>query len=127
MEFKIGKKNYQLKFGVKCARELDKVYKIDRQGLQFGMGVNLATVQLQTKNSAGLSNIIKAAISHIDSAPNIDKVDEAVEVYAEENDGLSKLFDKIKEEMGKSPVMKETMKDFQEKANTAKAQSNEDQ
>lgn len=124
MEFKIGKKNYQLKFGVKCARELDKVYKIDRQGLQFGMGVNLAFVQLQTKNTAGLSNIIKAAISHIDSAPNIDKVDEAVEVYAEENGGLNKLFDEIREEMGKSPVMKETIKDFQEKADTAK--SNED-
>jgi len=116
MEFKIGKKNYQLKFGVKCVRELDKVYKIDREGLEFGMGVNLAFVQLQTKSITGLSNVIKAAISHVESAPNIDKVDAAVEAYAEENDGLNKLFDEILDEMGKSPVMKETLKDFQEKA-----------
>lgn len=125
MEFKIGHKNYELKFGVKCVRELDKVYKIDREGLEFGMGVNLAFIQLQTKSISGLSDIIKAAISHIDSAPNINKVDEALEVYADENDGFSKLFDEIKEAMGKSPVMKETLKDFQEKAKTA--ESNEDQ
>lgn len=116
MEFKIGHKNYELKFGIKCVRELDKVYKIDRDGLEFGMGVNLSFVQLETKSVTGLSNIIKAAISHINSAPNINKVDEALEVYADENDGLSKLFDEIKEAMGKSPVMKETLKDFQEKA-----------
>lgn len=119
MEFKIGKKNYQLKFGVKCARELDKIYKIDREGLQFGMGVNLAFAQLNMKNISTLSNVIKAAISHVDSAPNIDKVDDAVGAYAEENDGLNKLFDEIQEEMGKSPVMKETIKDFREKATTA--------
>jgi len=116
MEFKIGKKNYHLKFGVKCVRELDKIYKIDHEGLEFGMGVNLAFVQLRTKSISGLSNVIKAAISHVESAPNIDKVDAAVEAYAEENDGLNELFDELQEEMGKSPVMKGTLKDFQEKA-----------
>lgn len=125
MEFKIGKKKYQLKFGLKCIRSLDKVYKIDREGLQFGMGVNLAFVQLQTQNVSGLSNIIKAAISHVDDAPNIDKVDEAVEDYAEEHGNLGKLFAEIQEEMGKSAVMKETLTDFQAKAKTV--QSNEDQ
>jgi hypothetical protein len=121
MEIKIGKKNYQLKFGLKCIRELDKVYKVDTQGLQFGMGVNLAVIQLQTKSVSGLSNVIKAAISHTDDAPNIDKVDAAVEKYAEENDGLNKLFNEIQDEMGKSPVMKETLKDFQEKAKEEEA------
>lgn len=125
MEFKIGKKKYQLQFGVKCVRELDKIYKIDREGLQFGMGVNLAFVQLQAKSISALANVIKAAISHIDIAPNMDKVDAAVDIYAEENGGLGKLFDGILDGMGKSPVMEETMKDFQEKAKIA--ESNGDQ
>lgn len=125
MEFKIGKKNYQLKFGVKCVRELDKVYKVDQQGLEFGMGVNLAYMQLKMKNITTLSNVIKAAISHIESAPNISKVDEAVENYADENDGLSKVFNEILDEMGKSSVMKETIQDFEAKAKQEEAKQEE--
>lgn len=125
MEFKIGKKNYQLKFGLKCIRELDKVYKVDREGLQFGMGVNLAFMQLNTKSVSALSNVIKAAVSHVESAPNIEKVDVAVENFAEENEGLGKLFDQIIDEMGKSPVMKETVQDFQARATQAEESKQE--
>lgn len=123
MEIKIGKKNYQLKFGLKCIRELDKVYKVDTQGLQFGMGVNLAFIQLNTKNPTTLSEVIKAAASHDPNAPSIDQVDTAIENYADENNGLGKLFDQVLDEMGKSPVVKDTIKEVQEMAKVEEAKN----
>lgn len=125
MEIKIGKKNQQLKFGLKFVRELDKVFKVDTQGLQFGMGINLAFIQLTTKNPTTLAEVIKAATAHNDNAPTLNQVDEAIEDYADEHGDLGILFDQIIEEMGKSKVIKHTIKDVQEKARTT--ESNEAQ
>ncbi len=121
MEIKIGKKNYQLKFGLKFVRELDKKYKVDTQGLQFGMGINLAFIQLNTKSPATLAEVIMAAASHNENAPTLNEVDKAIEDYADEHNGLGKLFEQIEEEMGKSNIVKDTIKDVQEKARTMQA------
>lgn len=114
MEFKIGKKSYQLKFGLKAIRELDKEYKVDYQGLEFGMGVNLAFLNLNQKNPTALVEVISAAVSHENVRK--DSVETAIEDYAEENNGLGKLFNEILEEMGKSAVIKDTLKEFKNQA-----------
>lgn len=116
MEFKIADKEYQLKFGIKFIRELDKIYKVDYQGMKFGMGVNLAFMNLNQYNPTALAQVISAAVSHEQSPPKIYQVDNAIEDYALENDGLSTLFEDLLDELGKSPVAKDTLKVFKKNA-----------
>lgn len=112
MDLTINGKDYELKFGLKFIRQLDKVYKVDYQGLEFGMGVNLAFMNLNQYNPTALVEVINAALSHHSSTPKFNKIEEKIEDYAEENDGLGKLFEELLEELGKSAVVKDTLKQF---------------
>lgn len=112
MIFKIAGKEYELKFGIKFVRELDKVYTVDYQGLEFGAGINMAYMNLQQYNPIALVEVIKAAVSHESSPPKTKQIEEAVEEYAEENDGLEQLFKDVFEELGKSSVTKATIEQF---------------
>lgn len=116
MKFTIAGKEYDLKFGLKFIRELDKVYKVDYQGLEFGMGINLAFMNLNQYNPTALTEVIKAAVSHESSAPKERQIEEAIEDYADEHDGLEQLFEDVLEELGKSKVVKDTVKRFRENA-----------
>jgi len=120
MNIKINGKDIKLKFGVKFCRVLDEMYKVDYQGLEFGMGVNMAHMSLAQYNPTALSNVIKAASAHKEFSQ--DEVDDAIDTYAEENDGLGKLFKDITDEMGKSPTVKATIEHFKK---TAVVENNE--
>jgi Phage tail assembly chaperone protein, TAC len=113
MEFMINEKAYALKFGIKFIRELDKIYEIDYQGMKFGMGVNMAFMNLQQLNPAVLQDILKAAVSHLDTPPSNKQIEKAIEQYAIDNDGLGDLFAELKNELGKSPILKDTIKQLQ--------------
>ena len=78
-----------------------------RSGIEFGMGLNMANIQLQQFNPTALSEVIRAAIRGVTSQK---QVDEALEDYAEENDGLGDLFEQVIEEMGKSTIVKDSLK-----------------
>lgn len=110
MQFKIKDENAKLKFGVKFVRLMDEKYKIDYQGLEFGMGVMHAQMGLAQRSVPTLSDIIHAATKG-DYHP--EDVDEAVEEHAEK-EGLKKLFKQIEDELGKSPVVQETLKALKE-------------
>ena len=114
MNFKIDGQDVKLKFGVRFCRELDKVYTVDYEGLEFGMGVNLAVMNLEQKNPVALANVIYAASAH--KGFDSEDVDEAIEDYAEENGDLNKLFEKVKDELGKSSTVKATIEHFQANA-----------
>ena len=116
MQFTIAGKEYELKFGIHFIREIDQVYKVDYQGMEFGMGVNLAFMNLLQYNPVALVEVIRAAVSHESSPPKLKKIEEAVEEYAEENDGLGELFEGLIDELGKSKVVKDTLKKFREEA-----------
>lgn len=118
MKFKIANKDYDLKFGLKFIRQLDEVYKVDYQGLEFGMGINLAFMNLNQYNPTALVEVIKAAVSHESSPPKLKQIEESVEDYADDNDGLGKLFEEFLSELGKSKVVKDTLKQFKETAKT---------
>ena len=107
MEFEINGKERELKFGIGFIRKLDDVYKVDYNGIEFGMGLNMANIQLQQFNPTALVEVIHAAVRGVTSQK---QVDEALEVYAEENDGLGDLFEQIIEEMGKSAIVKDSLK-----------------
>ena len=107
MEFVINGKERELKFGIGFIRKLDDVYKVDYNGIEFGMGLNMANIQLQQFNPTALVEVIHAAVRGVTSQK---QVDEAVEDYADENDGLGELFELIMEEMGKSAIVKDSLK-----------------
>ncbi|WP_077706595.1 tail assembly chaperone [Virgibacillus dokdonensis] len=121
MEFTINEKVYELKFGIKFIRELDKVYEVDYQGMKFGMGVNMAFMNLQQWNPVAIHAVIRAAISYLDTTPSNSQIEKAIEQYALENDGLEELFTALKDALGKSPVMKDTIKQMQATTNHKKA------
>lgn len=106
MQFKIKDENAKLKFGVKFVRLMDEKYKIDYQGLEFGMGVMHAQMGLAQRSVPMLSDIIHAATK---GEYLQEDVDDAVEEHAEK-EGLKKLFKQIEDELGKSPVVQETLK-----------------
>jgi len=108
MKFKVAGKEYELKFGMKFVRQLDILYKIDYQGLELGAGLSMAYMGLAQYSPSVISNIIKAAVAHEENV-KLKTIDEAVEEYAEENGDLGELFEDLKEEMGKSPVVKFTL------------------
>ena len=111
MEFVINGKERELKFGIGFIRKLDDVYKVDYNGIEFGMGLNMANIQLQQFNPTALMEVIHAAVRGVTSQK---QVDEALEDYAEENDGLGDLFEQVIEEMGKSAIVKDSLKRVQQ-------------
>ncbi len=120
MEFVINGKKHDLKFGIKFIRELDKEYEVDYQGMKFGMGVNMAFMNLQQFNPVVIHSVMKAATSYLATPPTNQQIEIAIENYAQENDGLHDLFLSLKDELGKSPVMKDTIKHFQKTAKVNK-------
>lgn len=113
MEFEINGKERELKFGIGFIRKLDEVYKVEYNGIEFGMGLNMANAQLQQFNPTALSEVIRSAIKGNVSQRQMD---EAIEEYADENDGLGSLFESVIDEMGKSTVVKDTLKRAQQMA-----------
>lgn len=107
MEIEIKGKLRELKFGIGFIRKLDEVYTIERDGVEFGFGLAMANIQLQQYNPSALSEVIRCAST---GNPSLRDVDNAIEEYAEENDGLGGLFDEVITELGKSPLVKDTMK-----------------
>ena len=105
MRFKIKGEEVKLKMGIKFIRLLDEIYRIDYQGLDFGMGVMYAQIGLNQKSVPTLSDVIRCGLGNDFTQ---DEVDEAVENFAEEN-SLSKLFEQVEQALGKSKVVQETM------------------
>ena len=105
MRFKIKGEEVKLKMGIKFIRLLDEIYRIDYQGLDFGMGVMYAQIGLNQKSVPTLSDVIRCGLGNEFTQ---DEVDEAVENFAEE-DSLSKLFEQVEQALGKSKVVQETM------------------
>lgn len=107
MELNIGGKSRELRFGIGFIRKLDDVYTVEMNGIPFGIGLTMASAQLQQYNPAALSEVVRCASN---GNPSLRDVDNAIEEYADKNDGLGELFELVIGEMGKSSVVKDTMK-----------------
>lgn len=114
MEFEINDKSYALKFNLGFVRAMDKVYNVQEMGLQMGVGVSFAYQMLSSYSINDLAVVIKHAI---DGNVTQKQLDEAIEAYAEENDGLESLFETIKNGLEKSPVTKATVANFKKNLN----------
>lgn len=111
MNFKIDGKDVKLKFKTKFVRLMDEKYKVDYEGLEFGMGVMHAQMGIAQRSVSTLADIIHAATG---GEYHQDDIDDAVDEYADKEGGLRKLFEQVEEELGKSPVVQETIKALRE-------------
>lgn len=103
MEFTVDGKVRELKFGIGFVRELDKIYCMKSDGLEYGMGLALAYPQLSAFSLSALANVIQCALPR---SIKQDKIDEAIELYAEEHDGLTELFEDLKSGLETSLITK---------------------
>lgn len=120
MKIKIAGQDRELTFNIGFVRKLDKIYYMSQSGVEFGAGLTLAIPQLSLRNPSALSDVIRCAVGIQVSQ---QQADEAVEEYAQENDGLVTLFEIVEEGLKSSPVTKETYKRMKDTAEEAEKES----
>lgn len=108
MQLTINEKTYNVKFGVKFVRELDKAYPIEQQGLKFGMALSAKIPELYAKNIASLADIIYYGTVTESPRPSLNDV----ETYVEECEDLEKLFDDVIQELSESNAGKSLMSEM---------------
>lgn len=119
MKLLIGGKEYELEFGLDFIAELDKRYTAKQEGLEFGVGVEMATSYLRMKNPTVLEILIKAATSTEKSKP----ASKDIKAYLEEqaaNDKLEDLFNQFEDEMTTAPFLKGKLQQFNKELKRAK-------
>ena len=108
MQLTINEKTYNVKFGVKFVRALDKAYPIEQQGLKFGMALSSKIPELYAKNIASLADIISYGTVTESPRPSLSDV----ETYVEECEDLEKLFDDVIQELSESNAGKALMSEM---------------
>lgn len=105
MDVTIGNKDYVLEFGIGFNRYLDQVYQQEVDGMQFGMGLEMAYVYLSNENVDGIYHVIKAATSHLKSKPSNLDVEKYIEETLVKDKGAKKLCNALIKEMKDSPFL----------------------
>lgn len=107
MQITIGKDTYDLNFGVRFVRELDKVagMKINVQGVTqaFGMGLTVCLPSLQQYDPATLSDVLYCATWDNKKRPTRKMIDDYID---DDNTDIIKLFDGVLNEMNKANAVK---------------------
>ncbi|HFI0463822.1 TPA: tail assembly chaperone [Streptococcus suis] len=106
MEFKVNGNLHTLKFGIGFLFKLDEVYKAEHEGMKLGAGIQLAYPSLLMMSVPALARIIHCALPN---GVSLGQVNEAIEEYADDHDGLEGLFDAVVEGLAKSNVIKDTI------------------
>ena|SRR5699024_2293614 len=111
MQLTIDKKDYELKFGLKFIRSLDKAYTQQIEGMEFSMGLQQANIYLNMRNADALSIVIKAALSHLNSHPSNEQLEDYLEeVFTHGKD--EDLFKDIQTAMEQAPFLKRQMENL---------------
>ena len=108
MQLKINDKTYNIKFGVKFVRALDKAYPIEQQGLKFGMALSAKIPELYAKNIASLADIIYYGTVTESPRPSLTDV----ETFVEECEDLERLFDDVLQELSESNAGKSLLSEM---------------
>lgn len=104
MELTIGNKTYPIYLGVAAIDYLDRFddYRIEKDGISFGFGVNLLYGNLGMGSISSLVRFIKAGTCTENQKPS----DEAIESFMAELDyeALESLFEEAIDELKKQPM-----------------------
>ena len=105
MKLTIGKKEYEMKFGLKFIRQIDKAYTQNIEGMEFAMGLQQLNIYMNMQNPDALYTAIKAGLSHLNTVPSNDQLEEYLEdVFVEGKD--EELFKQVQEAMEQAPFLK---------------------
>lgn len=108
MEMKVNGVTKEFNFEkIRFINKLDKVYKAEKEGMNFGFGLMFANIYLEQYSVPALVTILKCACTTVVNEADMEA---AVEEYAEEKGDLEPLFKQVIEELGKSKVAKATVK-----------------
>jgi hypothetical protein len=110
MELNIAGKTHELSFGFGFIRTLDEKFKLEQNGMKMGFGINMSYSLLDNLQPDALVDVIYAATKGVSKKD----IEAFIEDYAEENGELEPLFDELKDEMGKSGMIKSTLKKFKQ-------------
>src|SRR5699024_1208554 len=111
MKLTIGKKEYEMKFGLKFIRQIDKAYTQNIEGMEFAMGLQQLNIYMNMQNPDALYTAIKAGLSHLNTVPSNDQLEEYLEdVFVERKDEV--LFKQVQEAMKQAPFLKRQMENL---------------
>lgn len=114
MELTLDNKKLELNFGLRFIRELDKAmpFSPEKNGpkINFGMGLVQVLTGIQTNNAGMLSVVIYAAAWNNTPRPSQAEIDKALEGLTLTK--LTKVFDSVTAEMGKSTQVQLTAKNM---------------
>ncbi|HJA24231.1 MAG TPA: tail assembly chaperone [Candidatus Limosilactobacillus intestinavium] len=107
MQIKIKNKNYDLNFGVRFVRELDKLagMKVKQNGIEqsFGMGITMTMPSLRQYDPATLATVLYCATWDNAKRPSLNDIDDFID---DSDTDLIKLFDNVLTEMNKANAVK---------------------
>lgn len=98
MQLVIKDKTFNVKFGVRFVRELDKAFPNEQNGMKFGMALATKIPELLGFDIAALSDIIY--FGTVTESPRPSQVD--VDEYIENVEDIEKLFENVLDELRES-------------------------
>lgn len=110
MVLNIKEKEFEVHFGIKFIRELDKANYFVKEGAKFGAGLELKIPMLFTYDTVALSEVIYAGTCSQKVRPTVNDIDEYVENYED----IEKLFDEVISELKKENATRLKMKQLTE-------------
>ncbi|MFT8412292.1 MAG: tail assembly chaperone [Schleiferilactobacillus perolens] len=102
MQLTINGTKYDLYFGVRFVRELDKIAGVDIQGASFGLGLTKSLLPLRSYDPAVLSDVLYAATATDVQRPTRNEVDDFIDSGAD----LEPIFDQVQKEMSEANAVK---------------------
>lgn len=102
MEIKIKNKTHKVTFGIRFIRALDDIHYIEREGIRFGAGLDIAIPLLASKNPVALADVLFAGTKNL----TMNQVETYIEDQAEEGN-LEGLFDEVGKELSEAPLTKD--------------------
>lgn len=98
MVIKIKNKEYEVRFGIRFIRELDKANVISANSVKLGAGLELKVPQLLGYDAVALSDVLYTGTVTEKPRPTAGEIDD----YVENHEDIEKLFDEVIEELKKS-------------------------
>lgn len=105
MKIKINNTEYELNFGIRFVRELDKIASVSNNGISLGMALMRTLPALQTYDPVALCNVIYAASYGNKPRPSMKAVETFIDKEVSFED-LEKYFDDILKEINESTATK---------------------
>ncbi len=110
MVMEIKGAEYEVHFGIKFIRELDKKYEIERENMKFGAGLEMIVPLLLGYDATKLSEVLYLSTCTEKKRPNQESVDE----YVENHEDIEKLFEEVLDELKNSNATRLKVKDLME-------------